>query len=120
VPCVFKDNCALASLHTIVAHLLTYTPAVAWVTTSSHLHNHTLAGHSAQASVVTQQFDGELISSIERWAQCGLATKVIRQLVQLELSVPFLTVEAKKKVHLTHDTHLRKDLMINVITSMAH
>jgi hypothetical protein len=93
-----KDSCALASLHSIIARLLTYTPGQAWVTTSSHLHNHALAGHSAQAPAVTQQFNSELISSIERWAQCGLATKVIRQLVQLELGVPFLTAEAKKKV----------------------
>ena len=98
------DICAIESLLVLAARLTAYTPAEAWVTTSSHLHNHVMAGPNAQVSAVTQQLDGELISSIERWAQCGLATKVIRQLVQLELSVPFLTAEAKKKVHLTHST----------------
>eukprot|EP00953_Heterococcus_sp_UTEX-ZZ885_P013144 7514-Heterococcus_DN1.PRE.3 len=38
------------------------------------------------------------LAILKVWAQCGLATAFIRQLVQRELGLPFLTAEAKKKV----------------------
>jgi len=72
--------------------------AEARVTTSSHLHNHALAGADTQAIVVQQELSAALIQSIQGWAQCGLATTAIRQLVQLELGVPFLCSDTKKKV----------------------
>ena len=75
-----------------------YNAAEARVTTSSHLHNHALAGLDAQAVTVQQELSTALVSSIQEWAQCGLATTAIRQLVQLELKVPFLTAGTKKKV----------------------
>jgi hypothetical protein len=72
--------------------------AEARVTTSSHLHNHALADADTQAIVVQQELSSTLIQSIREWAQCGLATTAIRQLVQLELGVPFLTSDTKKRV----------------------
>jgi hypothetical protein len=72
--------------------------AEARVTTSSHLHNHALADADTQAIVVQQELSAALVQSIQQWAQCGLATTAIRQLVQLDLGVPFLTSDTKKKV----------------------
>ena len=68
------------------------------MTTSSHLHNHALAGLETQAIAVQQELSAALIESIQGWARCGLATTAIRQLVQLELGVLFLTSNTKKKV----------------------
>ena len=68
------------------------------MTTSSHLHNHALAGADTQAVARQQELSAALVSSIQEWAQCGLATTAIRQLVQLELGVPFLCSDIKKKV----------------------
>ena len=77
--------------------------AEARVTTSSHLHNHALASASTQAIGVQQELSPALLQSIQEWAKCDLATTAIRQLVQLELGVPFLTSDTKKKVRaLTH------------------
>ena len=75
-----------------------YNAAEARVTTSSHLHNHALAGLDAQAVTRQQQLSIALVSSIQEWAQCSLATTAMRQLVQLELNVPSLTADTKKKV----------------------
>jgi hypothetical protein len=72
--------------------------AEARVTTSSHLHNHALAGADTQAVARQQELSTALVSSIHEWAQCGLATTAIRQLVQLELGVPFLSSHTKKQV----------------------
>ena len=68
------------------------------MTTSSHLHNHGLVGSDIQAIGVQQELSAALIQSVQQWAKCGLATTAIRQLVQLELGVPFLTSDTKKKV----------------------
>ena len=68
------------------------------MTTSSHLHNHALAGADTQAIVVQQELSAALVSSIQGWARCGLATTAIRQLVQLDLGVPFLSSHTKKQV----------------------
>jgi len=72
--------------------------AEARVTTSSHLHNHGLASPDTQAIVVQQELSVALLHSIQEWAQCGLVMTAIRQLVQLELGVPFLSGDNKKKV----------------------
>ena len=68
------------------------------MTTSSHLHNHFLIGADTQATAVQLELSPALLQSIQDWARCGLATTAIRQLVQLELGVPFLTSNTKKKV----------------------
>ena len=68
------------------------------MTTSSHLHNHALADADIQAIVVQQELSAALIQSIQQWAECGLATTAIQQLVQLELGVAFLTSDTKEKV----------------------
>jgi hypothetical protein len=68
------------------------------VTTSSHLHNHALAALATQGVLSQQELSTALVSSIHEWAQCGLATTAIRQLVQLELGVPFLSSHTKKQV----------------------
>ena len=68
------------------------------MTTSSHLHNHAMAGADTQATAVQLELSPALLQSIQDWARCGLATTAIRQLVQLELGVPFLTSNTKKKV----------------------
>jgi hypothetical protein len=77
-------------------------PGMARVTTSSHSHNHALSGPDTQATAVQQELSAALTESIQEWARCGLATTAIRQLVQLELSVPFLTNDTKKKVWYCH------------------
>ena len=68
------------------------------MTTSSHLHNHALASPDTLASLVQQELNPALIQSIQKWAQCCLATTAIRQLVQLELGVLFLTSDTREKV----------------------
>ena len=75
-----------------------WTAAEARVTTSSHMHNHALAKLDTQAVASQQELSAALISSIQEWAQCGLAMTAMRQLVQLELGVPFLTSDTKKQV----------------------
>ena len=82
------------------------------MTTSSHLHNHALAGADTQARVVQQELNPALLQSIQEWAQCGLATTAIRQLVQLELGVPFLTNYTKKKVRWCTLTELQNLLSL--------
>ena len=87
--------------NTSSTHLSPYalwSAGMARVTTSSHLHNHALAGPDTQATAVQQELSAALTESIQEWAQCGLATTAIRQLVQLELGLPFLTNATKKKV----------------------
>ena len=74
------------------------TAGEARVTTSSHLHNHALAGPDTQAAASQQELSAALISSLQEWAQCGLTMTAIRQFVQLEVGVSFLTMETKKKV----------------------
>jgi hypothetical protein len=76
----------------------TYSTGQARVTTSSHLHNHALAALDTQAVSSQQELSAALVNSVQEWAQCGLATTAIRQLVQLELGVPFLTSDTKKRV----------------------
>ena len=66
------------------------------MTTSSHLHNHALAKLDTQAAASQQKLSATLVSSIREWAQCSLTMTAIRQLVQLEVGVSFLTVETKK------------------------
>ena len=68
------------------------------MTTSRDLHNHAMAGADTQATAVEQELSPALLQSIQEWARCGLATTAIRQLVQLELGVPFLTSDTKKRV----------------------
>ena len=68
------------------------------MTSSSHLHNHGVAGPDAQAAAVQQELSAALVSNIMQWAHCGLAMAAVRQLVQLELGVPFLTAGMKKQV----------------------
>ena len=80
------------------SHSTLSSAAEARVTTSSHQHNHALAGADTQARVLQQEFSAALIERIQEWAQCGLATTAIRQLVQLELGVAFLCSDTKKKV----------------------
>ena len=45
---------------------------------------------------VQQELSTAPVSNIQEWAQCGLATTAIRQLVQLELKVPFLTADTRE------------------------
>ena len=86
--------------------------AEARVTTSSHLHNHALASPDTQAIVVQQELSVALLHSIQEWAQCGLATTAIRQLVQLELGVPFLSSDTRKEVRWCTLTELRTLLLL--------
>ena len=85
-------------LYSLLSGLTLCTAAEARVTTSSHLHNHSLAGPDTQAAASQQELSATLVSSIQEWAQCSLTMTAIRQLVQRELSVPFLTMETKSKV----------------------
>ena len=62
------------------------------------MHNHSLIGADTQATAVQQELSPALLQSIQDWARCGLVTTAIRQLVQLEQGVPFLTSDTKKKV----------------------
>ena len=91
-------GCCQRLWFSLVTLCLVYFAAEARVTTSSHLHNHALASPDTQARVVQQELSAALVSSIQGWTQCGLATTAIRQLVQLELGVPFLCSDTKKKV----------------------
>ena len=94
--CLASTGVSVCSPHP--SHSALISAAEARVTTSSHLHNHTLAGADTQARVVQQELSPALLQSIQEWARCGLATTAIRQLVQLELGVPFLTSDTKKRV----------------------
>ena len=94
--CVVLHTVSVCTPHPSRSALIS--AAEARVTTSSHLHNHALVGADIQAIVVQQKLSAALIQSIQQWAECGLATTAIRQLVQLELGVAFLTSDTRKKV----------------------
>ena len=95
--CLASTGVSVCSPYRITLYPVCFA-AEARVATSSHLHNHALAGADTQARVVQQELSPALLQSIQEWAQCGLATTAIRQLVQLELGVAFLTSDTKKKV----------------------